>query len=274
MLLWFAAVVFILLWLLAPSASAQQAQLLVTVFDEKTGHPIEYLQAGNFSVVDDKTPLRVVGADYRKTLLDIMLVVDTSALGEIVRPLSAAFVEARDRDEPMAVVGFHDSADLLQDFTNSQKALKNSLRGIRYRNNPRILDALFAVLDGGFDVSSAARRVIVLLAAGVEGRSRVPMSEVLRLAREKRSSIFPVYVKGLERGLFRRLAQRTGGAHFQARPRKQTPEDLAKTVYSVLRGHYVLELAGVYTLGDRMEIKVQGLPKTNAKLLATAMALE
>ena len=266
--------VVLILRVFAQSAWAQQAELLVTVFDEKTGEPIENLQAGNFSVIDDKTPLRVVNAEYKKTLLDVMMLVDTSALGQVVRPLSAAFIEALEPDEQMAIVGFHDSADLLQDFTNSKQTLMGSLRGVRYGNNPRILDALFAALDGGFAVSSAARRVIVLLAAGVEGRSKVPLADVLRLAREKRASIYPVYASGADRGLFRRLARRTGGAHFRARPRKQDPKDLARAVYAVLRGHYVLELTGIYTLGDRMEIKIQGLPKSNAKPWASVLALE
>ena len=264
----------VFLGFLAPSVSAQQAQLLVTVFDEKTGRPIEDLQAANFSVIDDKTPLRVVGAEYKKTPLDVMMLVDTSALGEVVRPLSAAFIEGLEPDEQMAIVGFHDSADLLQDFTNSKQTLMGSLRGVRYGNNPRILDALFAALDGGFAVSSAARRVIVLLTAGVEGRSKVPLADVLRLAKDKRASIYPVYASGVDRGLFRRLARRTGGAHFRARPRKQNPKDLSEIVYSVLRGHYVLELAGVYTLGDRMEIKIQGMPKSNAKAWASALPLD
>ena len=265
---------FVFTGLFAANAPAQQARLLVTVVDEKTGKPIENLEAGNFSVIDDKTPLRVVAAEYKKTLLDVLLLVDTSALGEVVRPLSAAFVEGLGQDEQMAIVGFHDSADLLQDFTNSKQTLMGSLRRVRYGNNPRILDALFAGLDGGFSVSSAARRVIVLLAAGVEGRSKVPLADVLRLAAEKRASIYPVYAQGVERGLFRRLARRTGGAHFRARPRKQNPKELAETVYAVLRGHYVLELTGVYTLGDRMEIKIQGLLKSDLKPWASAMALD
>ena len=264
----------VFLGFLAPSVSAQQAQLLVTVFDEKTGRPIEDLQAANFLVIDDKTPLRVVGAEYKETLLDVMMLVDTSALGEVVRPLSAAFIEGLEPDEQMAIVGFHDSADLLQDFTNSKQTLMGSLRGVRYGDNPRILDALFAALDGGFAVSSTARRVIVLLTAGVEGRSRVPLADVLRLAKEKRTSIYAVYAGTVDRGLFRRLARRTGGAHFRARPRKQDPKDLIEIVYSVLRAHYVLELTGVYTLGDRMEIRIQGMPKSNAKAWASAMSLD
>ncbi len=278
----FLAVVALLISASAFPAPAQEVKLVVTVIDEKTGRPIENLQASNFSVMDDKTPLRVAGAQYQKHLLDIMALLDTSALGEVVRPLGAAFIDGLGEKEPMglgekeqmAIVAYHDSADLLQDFTSSKELLRNSLRGLRYGNNPRALDGLFAALDGGFDLSSAGRRVIVLLTAGIEGRSRVALAEVLGLAREKRVSIYPVYVSGADRGLFRRLAQRTGGADFGVRRLKLKPKELSEVVYSVLRGSYTLEISGVYTLGDRLEIKIQGLPKSKIKPWASALALE
>ena len=270
----FLAVVTLLISAAAFPALAQQVKLVVTVIDEKTGRPIENLQASNFSVIDDKAPLRVVSTQYQKHLLDVMVLLDTSALGEVVRPLGAAFIDRLGEKEQMAIVAYHDSADLLQDFTSSKELLRNSLRGLRYGNNPRALDGLFAALDGGFDVSSAGRRVIVLLTAGVEGRSRVALGEVLRLAREKRVSIYPVYVSGADRRLFRKLAQRTGGADFGVRRLKLKPKELSEIAYSVLRGSYTLELSGVYTLGDQLEIKIQGLPKSKIKPWASALALE
>jgi len=270
----FLAVVALIISASAFPAPAQEVKLVVTVIDEKTGRPIKNLQASNFSVMDDKTPLRVAGAQYQKHLLDVMVLLDTSALGEVVRPLGAAFIDRLGEKEQMAIVAYHDSADLLQDFTSSKELLRNSLRGLRYGNNPRALDGLFAALDGGFDVSSAGRRVIVLLTAGVEGHSRVALGEVLELAREKRVSIYPVYVSGVDRGLFRRLAQRTGGADFGAKRLKLKPKELSEVAYSVLRGSYTLELSGVYTLGDRLEIKIQGLPKSKIKPWASALALE
>ena len=270
----FLAVVALLISASAFPAPAQEVKLVVTVIDEKTGRPIDNLQASNFSVMDDKTPLRVASAQYQKHLLDVMVLLDTSALGEVVRPLGAAFIDRLGEKEQMAIVAYHDSADLLQDFTSSKELLRNSLRGLRYGNNPRALDGLFVALDGGFDVSSAGRRVIVLLTAGVEGRSRVALGEVLRLAREKRVSIYPVYVSGADRGLFRRLAQRTGGADFGVRRLKLKPKELSEVAYSVLRGSYTLEISGVYTLGDRLEIRIQGLPKSEIKPWASALALE
>ena len=257
----------------APWLGAQQTKMLVTVFDEKTGESIRDLSTQNFLVVDDKTTLRVASADYVEGLVDAMVLVDTSGVGEVVRSLAAAFVEGLGEKEQMALVAYHSSADLIQDFTSSKQLLFNALRQVRYGNQPRVLDALYAALDGGFQ-NTAGRRVVVLLSAGVESRSRSSLAEVLELARQRNVSIFAVYVTGADKGLFRRLALNSGGAFFGVRKLKLQPKPLSEVVYSVLRGHYVLELHGVYRLGDRVEVTIQKLPKSKRKIWAATLPLE
>jgi von Willebrand factor type A domain len=252
---------------------AQQAKLLVTVFNEKTGEPLTNLTAANFAVTDDKTPLTVVSATYQTGTLDIMLLVDTSLVGEMVRPLGAAFIAALEEKDQMAIVSYHSSADLIQDFTSSKQSLQSALAEVEYGNNPRVLDALFATLDGGFE-NSTARRVIILLSAGVEGNSRVPEAEIHRLTRARRVSIYPIFVIGAERGMFQRLADRSGGAFFAARKLKLDPRPLAARVYSVARGQYEVAVSGVYTLGNRVEVTLQGLPNTEGRVRATALVVE
>ena len=257
----------------APWLGAQQTKMLVTVFDEKTGESIRDLSTQNFLVVDDKTTLRVASADYVEGLVDAMVLVDTSWVGEVVRSLAAAFVEGLGEKEQMALVAYHSSADLIQDFTSSKQLLFNALRQVRYGNQPRVLDALYAALDGGFQ-NTAGRRVVVLLSAGIESRSRSSLAEVLELARQRNVSIFAVYVTGADKGLFRRLALNSGGAFFGVRKLKLQPKPLTELVYSLLRSHYVLELHGVYRLGDRVEVTIQGLPKSKRKIWAATLPLE
>jgi hypothetical protein len=264
----------VLLLMAAPGwLAAQQATLLVRVFNEKTGEPLTNLTAANFVVADDKTPLTVESAAYKTSTLDIMLLVDTSLVGEMVRPLGAAFIAALEEKDQMAVVSYHSSADLMQDFTSSKQLLLGALSQVEYGNSPRVLDALFATLDGGFE-RSTARRAIILLSAGVEGNSRVPEAEIHRLTRARRASIYPVFVMGVERGMFRRLAEQSGGAYFAARKLKLDPRPLAQRVYSAARGQFEVVVSGVYSLGSRVEVNVIGLPKTDGKVRATALVLE
>lgn len=262
-----------LLLLAAVPLFGQRANLRVTVFDEKTGQPVKDLNASNFSVLDDKTQLRVERAEYKENLLDVMLLVDTSQVGEMVRGLAEAFIDGLGDNEPMAIVAYHDAADLIQDFTSTKKSLHRALAQVKYGNNPRVLDALYAAMDEGFQ-HTAGRRVVVLLSAGVEGFSEVPEPEVLQVARRRGVSIYPVFVVGAERGMFRRLAQRSGGAYFGARKLKLDPRPLSELVYSVVRGQYELEVSGVHTLGDRTKVTIQGLPKSKKKVWASALPME
>jgi len=262
----------VILALAGLTLASAETRLLVTVVDRKTAQPMAKLQAANFSVLDDRTPRRVLAAEFGKTPLDLMLLVDTSLVGEIVWPLAEAFVSGLEGQEQMAVVSFANSADLIQDFTSSKELLKRAVRQVKFGNNPRIVDALFAAADGGFQ-NTVGRKVIVILSAGVEGFSRTSERDVLKLARGNQISIFPVYVIGAERSLFEELARESGGAFFSARDLKLPPSKLAERVFSTLRGRYLLTIEGNQALGDRLKVEITGLdPGTRA--WASALSLD
>jgi VWFA-related protein len=253
---------------------AEEMQLLVTVVDLKTGSPIEHLTANNFSVSNNGVKFQIVEATYKRTPVDIVLLVDASALGEMVRSLSSIFIEGLRGEERMSIVAFHESAHLLHDFTSNKRDLLSALRHVSYGNNPRILDALFATLDDAISTFAVGRRVIVLLSAGVEGYSRTPLVDVLRLAREKNTSIYPVYLNPKDRNLLRRLARETGGAHFRIRPKKQPFKTFIHYIFSVLRGYYEMKLTGRYTFDNRVEVKMRGRTDSKVNPWVSAMVLE
>lgn len=261
----------LIFFLLAPLAPAE-TRLLVTVIDRKTGEPITNLTAPNFTVTDDRTPKQVQSADYSKTPVDVMLLFDTSLVGEMVHPLGEAFINGLQPKELMAIVSYASSADLIQDFTSSKDLLRNAVRRVKYGNTPRVVDAVYAAADGGFE-NSVGRKVIVILSAGVEGSSRTKESDALKIARQNQISIFPVYVVGAERSLFEKLARESGGAFFSARDLKLAPARLAERVYSVLRGRYTLTLAGNQALGERVRVEVSG-GAAGQKLWASALPLD
>ena len=49
-----------------------------------------------------------------------MLLLDTSLVGGMVQPVAENLIAQIQPKEQMAVVSFHSSADLIQDFTSSQ----------------------------------------------------------------------------------------------------------------------------------------------------------
>jgi hypothetical protein len=201
-----------------------------------------------------------------------MLLLDTSLVGETVYPLGEAFIAGLEEKEQMAVVAYASSADLVQDFTSSKELLRRAVRNVRFGNSPRLVDAVFAAADGGFQ-NTIGRKVIVLLSAGVEGSSRTTDREVLKLARSNQISIFPVFVTGIERSLFERLARDSGGAFFSARDLKLPPAKLAALVYTVLRGRYLVTLGDNRALGDNVRVEITA-QKPGMRIWASGMPVE
>lgn len=261
------------LGLFVAPVAAQEAILAVTVVDEKTGATVTGLGPERFEARDGNTSLRVESVREPREPLDILLLVDTSIVGDAVRPIASALIDLLQADETMALVGFDEGAELLQDFTSEKRLLDMALDRVEYGNTPRVQDALFAAIDGGFE-SSSGRRTIILLSAGAVARSGVAEAEVIQRARVKRVSIHTVFVRNDARSLLRRLALRAGGASFGAKRLKLDPRPLAKRVMEAVRSPYELAVSGVFALGDRISVAVSGAPGAKEKLTASALPLE
>jgi len=245
-------------------------KVLVTVVEQKSGKPVTGLKAEDFTVLDDKTPRQVESAEYTNAVLDVVLLLDTSLVGPMVEPVAEDLIAQLQPKEQMAVVSFHSSADLIQDFTSSQDLLRRAVRQVKYGNTPRVLDALYATVEGGFQ-SSTFRRVILLATAGLEGSSRVRENEVVHLARRNGVSIFVVYVVGYEKSMFEMLARQTGGASFSLKDmRKTSVEPPGPRIFDVLRAHYTLTVAGNRSLGEKVKVEI----RRPEKLFASVLPLE
>ncbi len=245
-------------------------KVLVTVVEQKTGKPVNGLKAGDFGVLDDRVPRRVESAEFSSGPVDVMLLLDTSLVGPAVQPVAMNLIGELKEKEQMAVVAFDSSATLVQDFTASRELLSRAVAGVKFGNSPRVLDALYAAIDGGFQGASF-RRVILLLTAGFEGPSRTSEREVFRMARRGQVSIYPVYMSGGERSLFEALARQTGGASFNLREMKRASDnEPSGRIFDVVRACYTLTLSGNLALSERMKIEV----KRPEKLFVSALTLE
>jgi VWFA-related protein len=245
-------------------------RVLVTVVEQKTGKPVADLKAADFQVKDGGAARRVEAAEFNTAPADFMLLLDTSLVGGVVEPFAQNLIGQLRPNEQMAVVSFHSSADLIQDFTGSRDLLQRAIGSVKYGNTPLVLDALYAALDGGFEHSSL-RRALILLTAGMEGNSRSSEADVVRLARRNGVSIYPVYVAGYERSMFEKLARQTGGASFNLQEmRKALKENPGARIFEAVRSHYTLTLAGNLRLSERLEVEVPG----KGKLMVSALPLE
>jgi VWFA-related protein len=245
-------------------------KLVVTVIEQKSGKPVTDLKAAEFTVLDDRTPRQVEDAQFAPSAIDVMLLLDTSSVGATVRPLVDDLIGQLQAKEEMAIVSFHSAADLIQDFTSSHDILKRAVAGVKYGNEPHVLDALYAAIDGGFE-NATFWRVLIVLTTGLEGDSRMNDKEVLRLARRNAVSIYPVYLVGAERSLFETLARQTGGASFSLRDmHKSMSGPPGARIFEVLRSHYDLTLGSNLSLGEKLRVEIQ----RPGKFLVSALPLE
>jgi VWFA-related protein len=242
------------LWLIPVQAATR---LLVTVVDQRSGTPLAGLRSEDFSVSDSGQLRRVESVESATGLIDVMLLLDTSLLGAVVQPVSESLIGQLQPKEQMAIVAFHSAADLVQDFTASQDLLRRAVASVKYGNTPRVLDALYAAIDGGFQASTY-RRVLVLLSAGVEGPSRMSEREIVQLARRNGVSIYPVFVLGQEKPMFERLARQTAGACFELRDRQKVMDSkTAPRIFEAMRSPYIVSVEGNLALGERVRIEVK-----------------
>lgn len=248
------------LFLLALLWTARAApHLSVTVVDPRTGRPLTGLTASRFAVSDEHGELTVDSATYSSGPVDILLLLDASVLGQMVSGQAAEMVALLGGGDRMAVAAFQSSADLLQEFTPDKAALSGALARVKFGGSPRLLDALYAALDSGFESAATRRRhVLLLLASGVDGSSAVPQQDVLRLARRGAVSIYPVYVIASQRSLLESLARHTGGAAFHLRPARVGTPTL-EAIMAVMRGHYTVLLKSDREIGRDWKVEVKGV---------------
>src|SRR5439155_24342113 len=213
-------------------------------------------KAQEFTLYEDKLARKADAAEFSSDIVDVMLLFDTSLVGETVRPVADDFISQLKPKEQMAIVAFHSSADLIQDFTSSKQLLGRAINSVSYGNTPSVLDAVYAAIDTGMK-NATFRRVVVLLTSGYEGDSRMTERDVAQLARKSGVSIYPVYATGRERSLFERLARRTGGACFNLRDMRKEPKaEIGSRIFGVVRGHYTLTVPGNLALGEKLRVEI------------------
>lgn len=256
----------VLLFLLAPLSALAQLKIVSTVIEPKTGKVEQNLKASDFVVVDSGSQVPVQNLEVREDLIDYLLLVDNSLIGGSVRSLASELIQQLKGKEQMSVVAFSSSANLVQDFTVNRELLLRSVSSLKTEDSPRVFDALYAALEGGFRGSSF-RRVILLLTAGVEGPSRTSEREVIQLARQSKVSIYPIYAAGYGRGLLEQLAQQTGGASFYLKDLSKNVTAVAPAVMDTVRHSYLLTLRGNLPLSEKAKISIQGKPKLQVSML-------
>jgi hypothetical protein len=230
----------------------------VSVVDQTAGVAVTGLQVTDFEVFEAGVRRTVEAVDNGAGPAEFLLVVDTSVVGGLMKPVVLDVIAELRASERMALVTFDSTARIVQDFTGDRDILRTAMLRATFQGDPRLNDGLAVALAKGFPRSSGGRRVILLCSAGIEGASRTAESTVIDQARSKGISVFPIFMQASWRSIFDSLARKTGGATFSVRDlRKVAGNRFAARIMDTVRQPYIVTLSGS-TAGDNMQVKIKG----------------
>jgi VWFA-related protein len=145
----------------------------------------------------DPTPARIV------VLLD-----NSSTLQTEVKKLAAvpaAFAPEIYEGDKVMVIGYDIKPEVITDFTDDPTLLQNTLGLLRKTDTPRLFDALNVVVEDvmrpevGF-----SKRVIVVVADGVDRDSKIKFDEILAKLQNENITVYAIKVRDRTRGALRR----------------------------------------------------------------------
>ncbi|MEX2272074.1 MAG: VWA domain-containing protein [Vicinamibacterales bacterium] len=228
----------VLLVLLPLLASAQQqptfrsgsktVAIFATVTDA-TGRLVPGLQADDFEVLDNGTPVTLTVFDNNVQPFTAALTLDTSGsmtanIGRVQEAAEQFVIRMLPADK--AVVGyFNDQLFFSPSFTSDRDALSKFIRTeMRFGNATVLWDAVDAALDRLQLVEG--RKVVVALTDGDDLGSRTDFDDVRDRARDSDVMVYSIgftsdYFDGVRRvrskpsSNLRKLAQETGGGFFE-----------------------------------------------------------
>jgi len=220
---------------------AGQSKLSVTVVGG-SGAPVADLKADNFTVSDSKSSHSVSAAVYKESPVDLVLLIEASAFTASqkndIQRIAILMVDQLGPTDRMAIYGFAEAPEVMQEFTSNKTLLVRSVPGLQFGNNVSMADSAYQVLDKVFR-ESVTRKVLLIISSGQDGTNRTVKDELVEVAEKRQVSVFAISLSG--RGTFLdELTKETAGALVSGRAINQA----AKNLFTTFRGQYLLTVEG------------------------------
>ena len=226
-------------------ASLEEVHVALSVRDGK-GKVVTDLQAADFEVTEDDRPQQILlfargvdegkdTAEAREALaLDLGLLLDTSEsmLKELKLSQQAAtrFLEAIPRARELYTIFFDEDIRLSRYDSENQQGLFDRFHKQKGGGSTALYDAIAVYLSRVQD--GHGRKVLVLFSDGEDTRSTTPFSELLKLVRSSRVTIYAIAF-GINSGsgravrpraVLNQLATMTGGQVFTPTMARDLPQ--------------------------------------------------
>ena len=249
--------------------SSQMVLVPVTVTDHN-GKSIEGLRAGNFNVLEDKVPQKIVSFSQEDAPCSVGLVLDISGsmrhLLPAVKDVAHAFLEAANPQDEFLLLTVSTQPDEVSRFTTDVADLQNRIESTSPGGMTALIDTVYLGLNR-MRKASQPRRALVILSDGMDNFSRYSKGELMREALEADVQIYTLIVGDGSGGggptggaMFRpamaakpidqarahegpnmleELSEKTGGLFFHARNDSEAKEAAVKAGRA-LRNEYVI----------------------------------
>jgi VWFA-related protein len=187
------------------------------------------------------------------------LKIETAALSKAV----TAIINELYEDDEMMVVGFNESAEIIEDMTPDLKKLQASPTKLARKGFPNLYDALIAVSDALSHQAKTGmeKRAIILISDGYDSESKTKFDDAIATLQEENIVVFAIQTPDRTRGALLRdkpkppaalekLTVGTGGAIFSA----AKIEEAAKAISDDLRKNWyrlVYTPSGINTINLR-----------------------
>ena len=234
--------------------ATNEVNVVFTVTD-KHGRHITDLKQTDFRVVDDKKPVEEVRSFHNETNLPLQvgLLIDASnSVRDRFKFEQQAAIEflnqtVRPRYDLAAVIGFDDTPDVTQDFTDNTEALARGVRELRPGGGTALFDALFYTCrDKLMKVphTGPTRRAIILVSDGDDTHSHVTREEAIEMAERADVIVYTISTnvsgtKGTGDKVLERIADATGGRAFFPFQMRDVANAFAE-IQQELRSQYAL----------------------------------
>jgi Ca-activated chloride channel family protein len=234
--------------------TTNEVNVVFTVTD-KHGRHITDLKQTDFRVVDDKKPVEEVRSFHNETNLPLQvgLLIDASnSVRDRFKFEQQAAIEflnqtVRPRYDLAAVIGFDDTPDVTQDFTDNTEALARGVRELRPGGGTALFDALFYTCrDKLMKVpqTGPTRRAIILVSDGDDTHSHVTREEAIEMAERAAVIVYTISTnvsgtKGTGDKVLERIADATGGRAFFPFQMRDVANAFAE-IQQELRSQYAL----------------------------------
>lgn len=171
---------------------AQNEQLVLNatvVYEGKK--PLPTLEAGDFTVLVDKQPQKIVSFNHGNAPLSVGILVDVSgstarlsdkALNLFADGIDTLFQNSNPQNDYF-VVGFHSKPGMVQNWTNDPQAIRSKLLPIKLERGSSLYDALYQSIEH-VKTGRHQKRVLILLSDGMDNNSEKTFIQVRDFLKE------------------------------------------------------------------------------------------